>query len=101
MACTRRSSDLGVHAIGRGGPRGYSDSVHINWNRPARDLPIYHQRVFENMRSTERRACDDLLCENCAYRMESPSTCLNTIHGHLVNRRDDNLDDLWDFTVRQ
>ena len=46
---------------GRGGPStsqnlgsgsgGYSDSVHINWNRLAHDLPIYHRRVFENMRS--------------------------------------------------
>ena len=28
------------------GSGGFSDSVHINWNRPDCDLPIYHQRVF-------------------------------------------------------
>ena len=60
---------------GRGGPStiqnlcsgsgGYSDSVHINWNRPACYLPIYHQRVFEKMRSAGRRTRDYLLRENC------------------------------------
>ena len=43
------------------GSGGYSDSVHINWNRPYRNLPIYHRRVFENTRRTGRRTCDNLL----------------------------------------
>ena len=30
---------------------GYSDSISINWNRPARFLPIYHRRIFDNTRS--------------------------------------------------
>ena len=46
------------------GSGGFSDSVHINWNRPDCDLPIYHQRVFENMCSYGRCAHDNLLREN-------------------------------------
>ena len=53
---------------------GYSDSVHINWNWPARKLPIYHRRVFENTCSVGRRAHDNLLLENHMYRMQIPST---------------------------
>ena len=80
---------------------GYSDSVHTNWNQPARNLPIYHRRVFENTRSAGRRARDNLLRENRTYRMQIPSICRNLIHGRLVNRRDDTLDDRWDLSVRQ
>ena len=43
------------------GSGGYSNSVHINWNQPARDLPICHRRVFENTRSAGHRARDDLM----------------------------------------
>ena len=83
------------------GSGGYSDSVHINWNRTARDLPIYHWRVFENMRSAGCRTCDNLIWENRMYCMKSSSTCQNLIRGRLVNRRDDTLDDCWDFSVLQ
>ena len=79
---------------GRGGPStsqnfssgsgGYSESVHINWNQPARDLPIYHWIVFENIHSAGRRACDDLLQEKRTNRMKSTSTCRNSIRTHLV-----------------
>ena len=48
---------------------GYSDSVHLNWNRPARYLTIFHRRVFKNTRSAGRRARGDLLRENRMYRM--------------------------------
>ena len=58
---------------GRGGPStnqklssgsgGYSESVHINCNRPARNLPIYHRRVFENMRSSACHTRDNILME--------------------------------------
>ena len=75
----------------------YSDSVHINWNQPDRNLPIYHLRVFENTYRAGRRSRDNLLRENCTYRIQSPSTCQNPIRGHLVNRRDGTLDDHWDF----
>ena len=83
------------------GSGGYSDSVYINWNRPNRVLPIYHQMIFENTPSAARRARDDLLMENRMYRMQSNSTCRNPICGHWVNWRDDSLDDRWDLFVSQ
>ena len=72
---------------------GYPDSVHINRNQPACELPIYHRRVFENMCSAGHRACDNLLLENRTYRMKISSICQKSIRGRLVNRRDDTLDD--------
>ena len=79
----------------------YSDSVHINWNRSASNLPISHRRVFENMRSAGSRAHDDILLEKRTYRIQIPSTCKKPICGRLVNRTDDTLDDRWDFSVCQ
>ena len=83
------------------GSGGNSDSVYILQNWPARVLPVYHQRIFENTRSAARCACDDLLMENRTYRMKNPSTFCNPIRGRLVIRRDDVLDDCWDFSVLQ
>ena len=50
------------------GSRGYSGSVFINWNRPARVLPIYYRRIFEKTHSAARCACEDPLMENRKYR---------------------------------
>ena len=72
-----------------------SDGVSIPWNHPDRVLPVYHQMIFDNTRSAACRACDDLLKENRTYRMHSPSTCRNPIHGHFFNWRDDALDYCW------
>ena len=33
--------------------------------------------------------------------MQIPSKCRNLVHGRLVNRKDDILDDRWDFSVHQ
>ena len=71
------------------GSGGYSSSVHINCNRPTRDLPIYHRRVFEKTCSAGRRARDNLPREHRTDCMQIPSTCQNPIHGCLVKRRDD------------
>ena len=81
------------------GSGGYSESVSVLWNCPARDLPIYHQRVFENMCSTVRRVGYNILQENRTYRMQSPPTCRNPIRRCLVNQRYDNWGYLWDESV--
>ena len=83
------------------GYEGYYGSVFIKWNWPARVAPIYHQRIFDNTRSSARCARDDLIMENHTYPMQSSSTCSNPIRGPLVNQRDDTLDDCWDFSVHQ
>ena len=76
---------------------GYSDSVFINWNWPARVLPIYHWRIFEITRSAARHSRNNILMENLMYRMQSLSTCCRPIRGLLFNQRDDTFDDRWDF----
>ena len=43
------------------GSGGYSDSIHINWNHLARELPIYHRRVLESTRRSGSRTHDNLL----------------------------------------
>ena len=48
--------------LGSGSGR-HSDGVSINWNLPARVLPVYHQRIFENNHSAACHACDDILME--------------------------------------
>ena len=80
---------------------GYYDSVFINWNQTSFVLPIYHRRVFENTRSSARRARDNLLTDNLTYHIQIPSTSCNPIRGRLVNRRYDALDDRWNFSVRK
>ena len=72
----------------------HSNGVSVPWNRPMCVLPVYHRRIFENMRS-------DLLQENRTYRMQSPSTCHNPTCGCMVNRRGDERDNLWDEPVDQ
>ena len=74
---------------------GYSDGVSINCNHPARVLPIFLLRIFENSRSAEHRTRDDILMENCTYRIQFLSNCCNPIRGRLLNRQDDALDDRW------
>ena len=83
------------------GSGGHPNGVSILWNFPARVLPIYNQRIFQNTRSTARRACDNLLMEKRTYRIQSHSTCCNPIRGRLINQHDDALDDFWYFSVRQ
>ena len=83
------------------GSGGYSDSVFINCNRPARVLPIYHRRIFNITCSNARCNRDNLLTGNHSYCMQIPYICCNPIHGSLFNERDDPLDDFWDFSVRQ
>ena len=68
-------------------PRGGSDSISVPWNLPVRVLPVYQQRVFENIRSAARHVCDDLLRDNCMYRIQSPSNFRNPIRICLVNQR--------------
>ena len=79
----------------------YYYSIFINCNRPARVLPIYHWRIFENTCSATCCACDDLLIDNHLYRMQRPSTCCKPIHNLLVDCRDDTLNDRLDLSVRQ
>ena len=83
------------------GSGGHYNSVSILWNRPVHVLPVYHRRIFENMGCDTRRVHEDLLRDNRTYRMQSPSTCRNPIRGRLVNRQDDDWDDLWDNPVDQ
>ena len=83
------------------GSVGYFETVFINWNRPARVLPIYHRRIFENTRSAACCARDDLLMDNRMNRIQIPSTCRNPVRGRLVNRRHYALDDRWYFSIRQ
>ena len=83
------------------GPGGYSDGVSINGNPPVRVLLIFHRRIFEKTRNATRRDGDNILMENRMYRMQSRSTCRNPIHGRVVNRQDDALDDSWYFSVCQ
>ena len=83
------------------GSGGYSDSVFINWNRPARVLPIYHLRIFENTHSAVWRAHGNIVMENLTYSMQIPSTCRNPIHGCSVNWKDATLNDSWGFSVHQ
>ena len=74
---------------------GYLDVVYVNWNHPARVLPIYHLDIIENTRSAAHRTRDDILMENRTYRMQILSNCRNPIRGRLLNRQDDALDDRW------
>ena len=53
------------------------------------------------MRSAACRVRDDLLRDNLTARIQSLSTSRNPIRDRLVNRRDDNWDDLWDEPVDQ
>ena len=53
------------------------------------------------MRSAAHHVCDDLLQENRTSRMQSLSTSCNSIYNHLVNRRDEDWDDLWDEPADQ
>ena len=56
-----------------------SVSVSVPWNHPVRVLPVYHYRILENTHAAARCVRDDLLQGNILARMQSNSTCHNSI----------------------